>query len=431
MEDNKIICPKCGTEINVSEILYKQVEQQMQARFEKDSAERDAVMNSILDKFKKEKAAFEAEKQQQEDLVRKQVAEATSKEKERLARQLREQIETEKSDELKLLKQQLSEQTDKVKELNRTKADIERLKREKDALAETISLEKEKELNTKLKEERTKIAENNKKLLEAEREKLKEDLEQSSVLKIRELEKKLQDQTNLVDEMKRKAEQGSMQLQGEVQELAIEEILRNTFIYDTISEVPKGIRGADVVQTVKNRFGNAVGTILFESKRTKSFGNDWVSKLKSDAVFVKADICVLVSEALPENIERIGQIDGVWVCSFNEFKGLVMVLRETLIKLSEMQISQTNKGDKMQMLYDYLTSNEFLLQVCAIVEGFSELQRGYIQERNNMEKLWKQREKQLEKVLLNTNHFIGSIQGIAGSSIALPEQLDIPKALTI
>jgi len=210
-------------------------------------------------------------------------------------------------------------------------------------------------------------------------------------------------------------------LQGEVQELAMEEMLRSTFPFDEISEVPKGRSGADVIQKVRNRFGQEVGKIVFESKRTKAFSNEWIQKLKSDAVLVKADVCILITEAMPEGVEKIGQKDGVWICSFNDFKGLVMVIRESLIKINEVFSSQANKGEKMQMLYDYLMSNEFLMQVGAIIDGFTELQRCYTQERNTMERIWKQREKQLEKVMLNTNHFVGSIQGIAGNSIAIKQ----------
>ena len=153
---------------------------------------------------------------------------------------------------------------------------------------------------------------------------------------------------------------------------------------------------------------------------------DWVNKLKSDAVLVKANVCVIVTEAMPDGIERIGQIDGVWICTYADLKGLVIVLRDSILKISEAYSSQTNKGEKMQMLYDYLMGNEFRLQLGAIIEGFSELQNSYVKEKNMMERIWKQREKQLEKVLLNTNHFIGTIQGIAGSS--MPELKQIGEA---
>jgi hypothetical protein len=282
-------------------------------------------------------------------------------------------------------------------------------------------LEKKKELNEKLKIEKEKIEKHAQYKFNKEFEKTKEKIEATFLLKIKEKDKIIEDQKRLTEEMKRKQEQGSMQLQGEVQELAIEEILRSVFPFDEISEVPKGISGADVIQKVRSRFGQEVGKIVFESKRTKTVSNEWIQKLKSDAVLVKADICVLITEAMPEGIEKIGQKEGVWICSFNDFKGLVMVIRESLIKINEAFSSQINKGEKMQMLYDYLMSNEFLMQVGAIVDGFSELQKGYIQERNAMERIWKQREKQLEKVLLNTNHFIGSIQGIAGNSITIKQ----------
>jgi hypothetical protein len=243
------------------------------------------------------------------------------------------------------------------------------------------------------------------------------------LLKLDELRKKLEDQTALAEEMKRRAEQGSMQLQGEVQELAIEDILKDTFRFDIIEPVPKGIIGADVIQKVYNNAGNEAGIIAYESKRTKAFGKDWISKLKDDGGRVKADICVLVTETLPEDVDRIGQKDGVWICTFAEFKGLALVLRDSIVKISEAYASQTNKGEKMQMLYDYLTGKEFSSQFMAIIEGFTDLQKGYLDERNRMEKIWKTREKQLEKILLNTNSFIGSIKGIAGNSI--PEMLVI------
>jgi hypothetical protein len=173
------------------------------------------------------------------------------------------------------------------------------------------------------------------------------------------------------------------------------------------------------VQKVKNNFGVEAGIIAYESKRTKAFGNDWIGKLKADGALVKADICVLVTEALPPGIDKVGQMEGVWICTFNEFKGVALLLRDSLIKISAASDTQTNKGEKMQMLYDYLTGKEFSAQFRVIIEGFSDLQKGYLDEKNRMEKIWKTREKQLEQILLNANYFVGSIKGIAGAS--LPE----------
>ncbi len=232
-------------------------------------------------------------------------------------------------------------------------------------------------------------------------------------MKIREKDKQLDDMRKQIDEMKRKAEQGSTQLQGEVGELALEDILNEMFPSDNIQEVPKGRKGADIVHTVIDADGTECGKIVYESKRTKNFHKNWIEKLKKDQLAEKADIAVLISEVLPEDIQNIGLIDDVWVCDFRSFRGLVLSLRQGIIRLSSAIEAQTNKADKMELLYDYLTSNEFKLQIESIMDGFMNLKGSIDKERFAMEKLWKEREKQLEKVLKSTSHFYGSIKGIA------------------
>ena len=407
-KENSINCPKCGAKINVSEILFHQVQEQLKKDFDEKIAKKDKDYQKKLESLQEEKEQLEKDKEKIQKQINEAVKAKLGPEKLKLEKTIRDEIREETSEQVKTLQKELEQKSTQVKELNKTKAEVERLKREKNELRETVVLEKEKEFSEKLKVERTKI---------------QKQIDESSALKFKELEKQLDDQKKLAEEMKRKAEQGSMQLQGEVQELALEEVLRLLFPTDLIEEVSKGIKGADVIQTVRNKIGIDCGIILFESKRTKSFSHDWISKLKADAISAKADICVIVTETLPEGIDRIGQKDGVWICSFNDFKGLVLVLRDGLLKVSEAFSSQTNKGEKMQMLYDYLTSNEFRLQVGAIIEGFTDLHDSYVQEKRAMERIWKQREKQLEKVLLNTNHFIGSIKGIAGSSIPELKQI--------
>ncbi len=399
---NNVICPKCGAEINVSEILFHQVQDQLKKDFDAQNAKKDIEFQHKLKDIVAAKEQLAKEKENVKEQIEKEVKAKLVKEKAIIKKSIKAELKNETDEQFQTIQKELAEKSNQLKDLNKTKAENEKLKREKDELRDLIALEKEKEFSEKLKEEKIKI---------------KKQADEDSTLKIMELEKKLKDQQELAEEMKRKAEQGSMQLQGEVQELGIEEILKNIFPFDIISEVAKGVKGADVVQTVKNKFNSDCGIILYESKRTKVFTNEWISKLKTDAVAIKADICIIVTEALPDGIDRIGQKDGVWICTFNDFKGLVLVLRESLIKINEAYSSQTNKGEKMQMLYDYLISTEFRLQIGAIIEGFTDLQNSYTQEKRAMERIWKQREKQLEKVLLNTNHFIGSIEGIAGSSI--------------
>jgi len=402
IDSNIINCPKCGNEINVSDILYQQVQEKLSKDFEEKNAKKDIDLQKKINDLLAEKAALAKEKDELHQKVEHEVKTKLTAEKLILEKSIRNNLKEETAEQIQTLTSELELKSIQVKDLNKTKAEVEKLKREKDELRDVVVLEKEMEFSEKLKDEKIKI---------------KKQVDEASTMKIKELEKQLEVQKELAEEMKRKAEQGSMQLQGEVQEIAIEEMLISLFPFDLISEVGKGVKGADVIQKVRNKTGSECGTILYESKRTKAFSNEWITKLKTDAVASKADICIIVTEAMPEGIDKIGQKDGVWICTFNDFKGLVFVLRESLIKINDAYTSQTNKGEKMQMLYDYLTSTEFRLQVGAIIEGFTELQISYMQEKRAMERIWKQREKQLEKVLLNTNHFIGSVKGITGSSI--------------
>ena len=263
------------------------------------------------------------------------------------------------------------------------------------------------------------------KLLQGEREKLSDDLrkleEQKALnrdneyqLKIKELERQLEVQKKLAEEMRRKADQGSMKLQGSAQELALMEMLAVSFPFDEIAEVPVGVRGADCIQIVRNSFGQECGKIIYESKRTNAFANDWIEKLKADMRNQGADIAVLVTKMMPREMDCFGIREGVWVCSFSEVKALAVVLRDGIIKIFNAARSHENKGDKMHLLYDYLMSTEFSEQWKAIREGFMSMKLSIQRERDAMEKLWKAREKQLEKVLLNAAQIRGSIEGISG-----------------
>ncbi|MET0394321.1 MAG: DUF2130 domain-containing protein, partial [Chitinophagaceae bacterium] len=268
------------------------------------------------------------------------------------------------------------------------------------------------------------------KQLQRDREKLTEDIrriEEQKVaareteyqLRMKELEKQLDDQKKLADEMRRKAEQGSMQLQGEVQELALQELLKNAFPFDEIAEVGKGVRGADCIQTVRNNFGQECGRIIYESKRTNAFAADWIEKLKADMRSQGADIAVIVTRVMPKDMDCFGIRDGVWICSFSEASALASVLRDGVIRVFNTTKTNENRGDKMHLLYDYLTSSEFAEQWKAIREGFLSMKQSIQKERDAMERLWKAREKQLEKVLLNAAHIRGSIEGISGNDVDL------------
>lgn len=240
-------------------------------------------------------------------------------------------------------------------------------------------------------------------------------------LKTKEYKLQMEQQQKLIEELKRKSEQGSMQLQGESQEILLEEILKENFPFDMIEEVGKGVEGADCMQIIRNSSGTVCGKIIYESKRTKAWSNNWLDKLKNDKRNQGADAAILVTQAFPKDMDRFGEKDGIWLCSFTEVNSVAHLLRNGIIKVYEAQKAQEGRGDKMQMLYDYLTGNEFRGQVEAIMEGFMAMKQGITKERIQMEKIWKEREKQLEKVLISTSGMYGSVKGIAGASIG-----DIP-----
>lgn len=399
---NTIICPNCGVEINVSEILYHQLHEEIKNEFEMRQAKREKEMEEKLKEISAEKKALQAKRENMQDEIEAQVREKMKSEKSNMERKLREQIESEKTSEIEELQKALALKSTQLKEFNKAKAEIIRLSREKEELRDQITLEKEKELTEKLNEQKSKI---------------KKQVEEEQYLTIKEKEKIINDLKEQLEEAKRKAEQGSVQLQGEILELEIEHLLRELYHLDEIEEIKKGQRGADIVQTVRTAQGLVCGKIYYESKRTKDFHHAWLKKLKDDNLTVKADVLVLVTEALPDEIERFGVIDGVWVCSFEELKGLSLVLRHGLIQVHHVMLTQQDKGTKMELLYNYLTSQEFKGQFEAIIEGFKMLQVSYHDEKMKMQKIWKEREKQLEKILTNAVNFYGSLKGIAGASI--------------
>jgi hypothetical protein len=308
---------------------------------------------------------------------------------------------------LKLLQQEAAENAEKLKESRRKELAF----LQKEQVLKTREEEMQLTIQRQLLEERSKLKEQLQKE-ESEKISLKE---QEFQLRTKELEKQIEDQKKLVEEMRRKSEQGSMQLQGEVQELMLEEMLQSTFPFDKIEEVGKGVRGADCVQIVRNQFGNESGKIIYESKRTKDFSNEWIEKLKKDMRSHGADVAVIVTQTFPKDMERFGEKDGVYICTFNEVRSVALLLRNALLKIADARKSQENKGDKMVMLYHYLTGTEFSEQWKAIREGFMSMRQSIQKERDTMERLWKAREKQLEKVLLNAAHIQGSVEGIAGA----------------
>ncbi|MEJ6796747.1 MAG: DUF2130 domain-containing protein [Flavobacteriales bacterium] len=410
-KDTKIKCPNCGTSIDVQDILAHQLEEKVREEFNQKLLSEKQKFSKREEELEKARIDFEEKKKRENELFQDRLEKSIKAEKEVLQSSIKKKLEEEQEEQMKMLQRELNEQSDKLKEFNIAKAEIEKLKREKTELKSAAEAEAQKKLNE---------------TLILEKDKIRKAEEEKNELKMKELYKQLEDQKKLTEEMKRKQEQGSMQLQGEVQELAIEEWLAQKFPLDGVEEIKKGARGGDCIQTVNTREAQNCGSIYYESKRTKDFQPSWIEKFKADIRDRNANIGVLVTNVLPSDMDRMGMRDGIWICTYEEFKGLCAVLRQSIIRFNSAVASQENKGDKMHMLYDFLTGNAFRMQVEAIVEGFSQLKIDLDTEKRSMQRIWKQREKQIEKVITSTVDMYGSIKGIAGNAVQSVKALELP-----
>ena len=369
----EIKCPNCGHQFELNESLRGEVEKELRSK--------------MVDWQKKKEEEFEKQKTVLLNDALKKAADETAVKLKSL------------EEEARLKTQQLQDLQKKELDLLRDKTALEEKQKNMEVEIEKRFLEKRKEI---------------------EESAIKREQELFD-LKTKEYKLQMEQQQKLIEELKRKSEQGSMQLQGESQEILLEEILKEHFPFDIIEEVGKGVEGADSIQLVRNNSGVVCGKIIYESKRTKAWSNSWIDKLKNDMRNSGSDVAILVSQVFPKDMEKFGEKDGVWVCNFNEVSSMAYLLRSGIIKIFEAQKAQEGKGDKMQMLYNYLTGNEFRGQMEAIVEGFMAMKQSISRERIQMEKIWKEREKQLDKVLLSTSGMYGSVKGIAGASVG-----DIP-----
>ncbi|WP_295653629.1 DUF2130 domain-containing protein [uncultured Mucilaginibacter sp.] len=396
----EVKCPSCGTVFPLEEAMTEEYKKELREKMLSFTKQKEDEYMRKLDEFSKKE-------QQQLQAFEQKLADEKKALQLSLEENLRKTIAADFENQLKMLENNSKDAEEKLK-LSRQK-ELEFLKREQEL--KNKEEEMELQLQRKLQEQRDQLAEQIRKQ-EAEKSLVKDTEHQ---LLIMEYKKKIEDQNKLVEEMKRKAEQGSMQLQGEVQELILEDLLRSSFPFDVISEVGKGVRGADCVQVVRNQFGQECGKIIYESKRTTAFSMEWIEKLKKDMRNIGVDVAVIVTQCYPKGMDCFGEKDGVWICSFEEVKAVAYVLRDGILRLYNATKSQENKGDKMHLLYDYLTGSEFAAQWKAIREGFMDMRMSILKERETMERLWKAREKQLDKVLLNATHIRGSVDGIAGS----------------
>jgi hypothetical protein len=402
MADQVIICPHCHREIPLSEAISHQIREQLRKEF-----------NSEVKKKEEELAEKEQALSQKVEALEEDYAKKLKFEKARLEQEAKKKAEQSVAIELEDLKAQVTEKEGRLQEANTKELQLRKEKRELEEKRQTLELE----ITRKLDDEREKIKEETLSIFTEEHR-----------LKDLEKDKKINDMLKQIEDLKRKAEQGSQQTQGEVLELELEEMLKTNFPLDNLEPVGKGKRGADILQRVNNQSGQYCGTIIWESKRTKGWSDGWIDKLKEDQREAKAEIAVLVTTALPKEVNNFTQINGIWVTSFPLAICLAGPLRMTLIQVANAKLSEVGKYEKMEVLYGYLSGPEFRQKVEAIVEAFASMKKDLDHEKRTMIKNWSKREKQIERVIYNISGMFGSMQGIMGASLPEIKSLEL-KAL--
>jgi len=401
-ETSVISCPKCGAEINVSEILYQQVEEQIRGDFETRNANRQREYDKNIREIEDEKAAIAKQRETMQHEVDSAVQLKLRSERTQIEKKLRAEIEDEKSEQVKTLEHELQQKSEQVRELNKTKADVARLQREKTELKEQIEAESEKKFSD---------------LLAQEREKIKITEKEKNQTEMQKREKLIDDLNKRLEDAQTKLEQGSNKLAGEVKEIELREFLKSAFPIDEIKDVPSGVTGADIIQIVRNNLGQPSGTILYERKQTLKFDDKWILKLKEDGRTSKSDICVIVTKAMPKGNEDTHFREGVWICTFNDVKIITALLRDGLIKQYSALASQSDKGTKMEMLYNYLISNDFENHILGILEAFRSMDRSLEKEKEDAIRRFAEREAHIFKAKQSVLNFKGRIEGIASDSL--------------
>ncbi len=400
MSDQRVICPKCRHEIPLTAALSAQIREDVKRE-----------LSASLEEQERHLATQRRELEEKRQVLERQFTQRLQQEKLQLEAQLRKQAAEDVAVELRFLREQNGLKDGKLREAQQMELELRRQRQELEAATQQLELD----VARKLDEERAFIRQ------EAARQLTEE-------YRLRELEKdkRLADLTSQIEELKRKAEQGSQQLQGEVLELELEELLRTTFCRDQIDPVPKGITGADILQRVYSPSGQSCGTIVWETKRTKVWNDGWVQKLKDDQREMKAEVAVLVTQILPKDIPNFAFRDGIWITHHPCALGLATALRFQLIHVALTKLSAVGKQEKMELLYTYLTTTEFRHRVEAIVETFVKMKGDLDKERRAMTRIWEERDKQIERVIKQIAGMYGDMQGIIGSSLPPIPSLSLP-----
>jgi len=413
MAEPTIICPKCKNEIKLTESLAAPLIESTRKEFEQRLAQKDLDLAGREKSLREQEAAISKAKESLES----QVAERLQQERGKIAAEEGRKAKLElagdlsqKTKEVAELQEILKQREGKLAEAQQAQAELLKKQRELDDAKRELELTVEKRVAAGL---------------TATRQQARKEAEDELKLKVSEKEQTIASMQKQIEELKRRAEQGSQQLQGEVQELELESLLKSKFPHDTIEPVPKGEHGGDVLQRVVSPLGQASGTILWESKRTKNWSDGWLAKLRDDQRAAKAEIAVIVSQALPKEIETFGFVEGIWVALPQAALPLAVSLRYALVEIAMARMASEGQQTKMEMVYQYLTGSRFRLRVQAIVEAFSSMQEDLDKEKKVITKQWAKREEQIQRVMQSTAGMYGDLQGIAGKTIQEIEGLEI------
>jgi len=398
--NNRITCPNCQAQIEITEVISGQLRASIRAELETELG----PVRQKLRQQQEDLAQKQQELQEKVQAVEEQVKAKLAAERPVLEQTIRNRVREERDLELKDKAAAIAELQAKVQQAGEKELAFLKEKRDLEDKVRSADLEVERRLQQQL---------------QAVREQAAKDMEEQQKLKLMESEQKVQTLLKQIEDLKRRAEQGSQQAQGEVLEIALEELLKSLFPTDGVEPVAKGVRGADVIQRVFDDTGLDCGMILWESKRTRHWSKEWLPKLRDDLRMVGASRSVIVSEQLPEHIRHFGQIDGVWVASWACVHPVAVMLRESLIGVAKSRRALDGQHGKMELVYNYLTGQEFCNRVSGIAEAFATMRQDLEREKQVFQTQWNKRAKQLERVLLNTTGLYGDLQGIIGST--LPE----------
>lgn len=413
MTEPTIICPQCKTEIKLTESLAAPLVAATRQEYEKILASKDDAMvqkekeiHSKEDDLRKEREAFDLTIQEKLKTETARIAKEENK-KARLAVS----ADIEEKDRIVVeLQQTLKKQDDKLAEAQKGQADLMRKQRELEEAKREMELTIQKQVQEAIGTAQVKV---------------RKEVEDEMKLKVMEKEHTITSMQTQIEELKRRAEQGSQQLQGEVQELELENILKAKFPHDAIEPVPKGEHGGDVLQRVRNPLGQLCGTIIWESKRTKAWSDTWLPKLREDQRAARAEIAVIVSQVMPKEVDPFGLVEGVWVTYPKAAVPVALLLRQALLEIASARIASEGQQSKMEMVYQYLTGPRFRQRVQAIVEAFSAMQEDLDKEKKAITKQWAKREEQIDRVMQSTVGMYGDLQGIAGKSLQEIEGLEL------